>query len=140
MRLLTVIALGALVIAGPALAEAPPTMKAAHLGWKVAPTAREMARRFPVAAKAADQSRAAVTVNCLSNAFGNLTCEAVEESPAGYGFGEAAVGVLSKARVRSTDAASPEGRRFRFDVKFGDWPKTAKPAAAQQVARSAAPA
>ena len=119
MRLLAVVTAITLGVAAPAVAE--PAMKAVHLGWKLAPTVREMGRQFPAQAKQQKVTRAAVTVDCESNAFGNLDCKAVQASPAELGFGEAAVAVMSRARVRSTDELSPEGRRFTYRVWFGAW-------------------
>ena len=100
-------------------------MDEAHLAWKSAPSVRDLARQFPRAARLEQVRRGSVKVHCTARGNGTLACVPAEQSPDGLGFGPAAVTVLQRARVKSTDGSSPEGRRFVYGVKFGDWPRTA---------------
>lgn len=99
-----------------------PQMKQAHLIWKRAPDTFLMTKYFPRAAKSAGVAKAKVELACEADAYGALDCDTLSESVTGLGFGEAAAKVVEHGRVTNTDqGGSPEGRRFRYTVKFGAW-------------------
>jgi TonB family protein len=79
-----------------------------------------------------------VLLDCTANDAGSLVdCRIVEEEPAGLGFGEAALSLVSRERVKTKDraGASVVGRRFEKTFSFlapgdanPDWMKKPGPA------------
>jgi hypothetical protein len=111
------------VVGSEEAVKALPLMKQARLMWERKPDTFLMTKYFPKAAKAAGVDKAKVELACTADGFGSLDCTAISESVEGLGFGEAAVKVIEHGKVAATDRKSPEGRSFRFTVKFGTWAK-----------------
>lgn len=134
MRLLAIAApLTALAICLPAAASQPlPTYDKVGLKWKTPPTVVDMARHYPVRAKALKIERGSVDVACAArNDAGQLDCQVVGESPAKAGFGASALAVMSRAKVEAVDGGDAKGRTFGFRLKFGTWGGADLPASFQ---------
>ena len=124
MRLLAItLPFVALALCLPAAASQPlPTYDKVGLKWKTPPTVVDMARHYPVRAKALQIPRGSVDVACAArNATGILDCQVVGESPEKAGFGASALAVMSRAKVEAVDGGDPTGRTFGFRLKFGTW-------------------
>lgn len=89
------------------------------VNWIREPNARDFARYFPDRALADGQS-GNVTLSCIVGGGGRLACSVASESPAGYGFGRAAINISRQLRVRTTlpDGSSAEGREMRLPLSF----------------------
>lgn len=134
MRLLAIAApLTALALCLPAAASQPlPTYDKVGLKWKNPPTVVDMARHYPVRAKAKKIARGVAEVACSArNASGDLDCQVVSEQPQRAGFGASALAVMSRARVETVDGGDPRGRTFGFRLKFGTWGGADLPASFQ---------
>ena len=93
------------LIAGPA---------AAQSAWVAAPTAADMAAVYPQKAREAGVG-GGVELTCTANRKGDMTdCEALGESPRGYGFGTAARGLAEK--LRATGVVN--GQEVRVPITF----------------------
>ena len=104
------------------IVEAPSSSGALGVGdvnWVREPSARDFARFFPDEALDAGQS-GNVTLSCIIGGGGRLACSVASESPAGYGFGNAAIGISRQLRVRTTlpDGSSAAGRELRLPLSF----------------------
>jgi protein TonB len=88
--------------------------------WVQRPSADDLSRHFPDAAvKAGVAGR--VAMSCRALVTGALTaCSVLSESPAGYGFGEAALRLspLFRLASRMSDGASVEGITLRLPIVF----------------------
>jgi hypothetical protein len=134
MRLLAIAApLTALALCLPAAASQPlPTYDKVGLKWKNPPTVVDMARYYPVRARAKQIGRGMAEVACSArNTSGDLNCQVVSESPERAGFGASALAVMSRARVEAVDGGDPRGRAFGFRLKFGTWGGADLPASFQ---------
>lgn len=89
------------------------------VNWVREPSARDFARYFPDEALDEGQS-GNVTLSCIIGGSGRLACSVASESPSGYGFGNAAIGISRQLRVRTTlpDGSSAEGREMRLPLSF----------------------
>ena len=89
------------------------------VNWVREPSARDFARYFPNEALEEGQS-GNVTLSCIIGGSGRLACSVASESPGGYGFGDAAIGISRQLRVRTTlpDGTSAEGREMRLPLSF----------------------
>jgi len=89
------------------------------VSWVREPSARDFARYFPDDALDEGQS-GNVTLSCIVGGSGRLACSVASESPSGYGFGNAAIGISRQLRVRTTlpDGSSAEGRELRLPLSF----------------------
>lgn len=89
------------------------------VNWVREPSARDFARYFPDDALDEGQS-GNVTLSCIIGGSGRLACSVASESPDGYGFGNAAIGISRQLRVRTTlpDGSSAEGREMRLPLSF----------------------
>lgn len=106
----------------PAPAVAPALSSLATPKWVRLPNASDLERAYPPAARKAGVEGRAI-IECDVEANGTLSgCRAISESPAGYGFGAAAVSVTPKFRMRPTtaDGRPVGGARVRFPVRFLD--------------------
>jgi periplasmic protein TonB len=85
----------------------------------VRPTREEIMREYPPDALARGVSGSA-TVQCEVTASGVLDhCLVQEESPAGYGFGDAAIQVAFAHHVRpDAEGRFPVGRRVGVPIEF----------------------
>ncbi len=104
------------------VAQAPPSGGSLGVGdvnWVREPSARDFARYFPNEALEEGQS-GNVTLSCIIGGGGRLACSVASESPSGYGFGNAAIGISRQLRVRTTlpDGSSAEGREMRLPLSF----------------------
>jgi TonB family protein len=138
---------GALTAMGAmALTIAAPTVGAAADGSLARPSLVQRAKPSEVAEaypKAASTQKISgdVELDCTADAAGRLTdCQVTEEQPAGMGFGDAAISLSAKERVKTMgdDGVSMVGRRFERSYSFlapgdsnADWMK--KPTGAQLV-------
>ena len=89
------------------------------VNWVREPSARDFARYFPDEALE-DGTSGNVTLSCIIGGGGRLACSVASESPSGYGFGNAAIGISRQLRVRTTlpDGSSAEGREMRLPLSF----------------------
>jgi protein TonB len=86
-------------VAQPSAAPDPPIV-IHHADWEKFPDGRTFRAFYP---KAARESRVEgrVTMHCSVLATGALTrCSTVDESPTGWGFGDAALGMASAFRMK----------------------------------------
>jgi protein TonB len=103
-------------------AEAPAPswgLEIADVSWVREPNSRDFARHFP--RRALDQGQSGrVTLDCVIAGNGRLDCSVAQESPSGYGFGDAALNISRNARVRSMlpDGSSAAGRHLRLPLSF----------------------
>ena len=97
----------------------PPQVGLADVIWVREPSARDFARFYP--SRALDQGRSGrVVLDCVANARGALDCSVVEESPTGWGFGDAALRIARQSRIapRAEDGSSVAGRHVRLPLSF----------------------
>lgn len=135
---LVVAALGRAAVAADAVEK-----KADDRAWAQAVAAKkvtpaDIAATYPKAAFDKKISGGAV-LDCTANEAGEeVDCRVLEEDPVGMGFGEAALKLVTKERVKTKDAsgASIVGRRFKSGFSYlapgdanPDWVK--KPGAAE---------
>lgn len=76
---------------------------------------------YPAAAMAQGLKSGSAQLNCGVRAAGGLSdCRIVSETPAGAGFGAAAVSAARKARVSDTVTAeaTSEDARIQFTIRF----------------------
>jgi hypothetical protein len=105
------VALAAALVAAPA---------GAQVNWTVAPTAAEMAAAYPARAKA-EGVGGAVDLICSAGRDGRLSdCDAIGESPRGYGFATAARRLAQGMRA----AGLPKDSEVRLPITFA--PELAK--------------
>lgn len=104
------------------VAEAPAPswgLEISDVNWIREPSSRDFARYFP--RRALDQGQSGrVTLDCVISGNGRLDCSVAQESPSGYGFGEAALDISRQARVRPTlpDGSPAAGRHLRLPLSF----------------------
>ncbi|RYF93754.1 MAG: TonB family protein [Caulobacteraceae bacterium] len=122
---LTLIALAALTLAGPAVAvtpEAGPLI--AKPKWVRTPTGDEISRLYPKAASDKGVG-GTVVVGCIVKADGALTdCEVLQDPDPTLGFGPAAVkaALLFRMAPTTVDGAPVAGGRVRFPLVFQPGP------------------
>jgi hypothetical protein len=97
------------------------------LKWKTPPTVVDMARHYPVGAKAKQIARGSAEVACAArNDSGAPNCQVVAEEPQRAGFGAAALVVMSRAKVEAVDGgpskASASAERCRSSARTGARP------------------
>lgn len=95
------------------------TSEIATLQWQERPTAQHFARYFPPRALEASVSGAAM-LSCLVNAHRELECVVESETPAGYGFGEAALRLSENFRLAPQTAYGQDtiGGRVRVPIRM----------------------
>jgi protein TonB len=86
--------------------------------WVRRPSARELARFYPSIALRRGKS-GAVRLDCLVRTDGALACRIVEETPEGYGFGDAALRISQTYRmVPAMREGQPIEARYPLRVPF----------------------
>ena len=87
--------------------------------WMVRPTPDDVSRVFPTAALAAKIS-GKVSMKCVADESGYLTeCVVEDETPAGYGFGNAALEISAYMRMKpATDLGVPVRSTVNVPVNF----------------------
>lgn len=102
----------------PPVVKTPPTIS--NPTWLSKPTAAQLGRLYPN--RAAERGvRGAATMECRVMASGAVTnCMVVRESPAGYGFGEAALASTRyfKLNPRTVDGQAIEGAKVMIPMGF----------------------
>lgn len=95
------------------------TLDAGDVIWIRQPGGRDFARHYPQRALEDGQS-GRVVLDCVIGGSGRLVCAVEQESPLGYGFGRAALGISRQARVQQTlrNGESAVGRHLRFPMAF----------------------
>jgi hypothetical protein len=90
-----------------------------HLQWAARPSGDDLPYFYPLRALRMGQAGSA-QLHCLANASGVLRCRAVDETPAGAGFGDAAVRMATLLRVQDTDASGQSvlNRQIVVPVRF----------------------
>ncbi|WP_293477657.1 TonB family protein [Phenylobacterium sp.] len=118
-------AAASLILGSIATAQEPPSGSAVHIirnpDWARRPTAEEVMRHYPEAARRLGVSGRGV-IACTVALDGRLEdCEAIAATPAGYGFGEAALAVAQYVRMtpQTMDGAPRAGARIRLPIVFG---------------------
>lgn len=87
--------------------------------WATRPDAAAFARVYP--RRALREGRdGRVVLECFANADGTLVCTVLEETPSGYGFGNAALRVAREFRLQPVmvDGRSVAGGRVRIPIGF----------------------
>jgi TonB family protein len=116
----------ALILAAAAAAAAaapPPAARPSVItqpDWLLRPAAEDMANDYPKAAAAANVEGRA-TIACRVTAEGALAgCAVTEESPPGQGFGEAALKLAAKFRMRpmTKDGVPVDGGKINIPINF----------------------
>jgi protein TonB len=114
--LLLVAALQASLSASPAV---PPPPRGAPR-WLERPHASDLERHYPpAAAQAAVGGR--VVLGCTADAYGGMTdCVVASETPAGLGFGQAALQLAPEFRLapRMSDGSPVAGIKVRLPIVF----------------------
>jgi protein TonB len=89
------------------------------LQWVERPTSGDVIRYYPREALEEGVS-GVVTLTCIVIADGRINCAVVSESPAGHGFGDAALALSTKFRLPQTmpNGSSTEGGTVTVTVPF----------------------
>lgn len=103
----------------PEPASAPVLPPIARPVWLARPTAADVAIFYPERALVRELPGSA-RLDCVVRDDGSLTCSVQSESPAGYGFGEAALGIAQSFRMapRLDDGSATEGRHVSVPLVF----------------------
>jgi protein TonB len=114
--------LGLLAQAAPAADTAPSDADLRNSpGWLATPSQDDLQAAYPEAARR-QKVRGAVVIDCTLDANGRLTaCQSVEETPAGYGFGTAALRLAVRFRMTPLypDGQSVAGGHVKVPIHFG---------------------
>lgn len=104
------------VLAGGVLATSAAGPVLAAPQWTEAPTFQDVAKAYPSRARAAHVGGSA-TVTCTVSPSARLrTCGVLDETPGGYGFGNAARKLAE--RLVATPSSAPEGKELRVTLRF----------------------
>ncbi|MGH6950992.1 MAG: hypothetical protein ACREH4_08970 [Vitreimonas sp.] len=116
---LTLLAAAPAAPPAPEPVAAPPLPPITQPVWLARPTGAEIAIFYPERALVRELPGRA-SLDCLVRPDGRLNCSVQAESPAGYGFGEAALGVAQSFRMAQSlaDGSATEGRRVSVSVGF----------------------
>lgn len=101
---------------GPLVTQAP---RITNPRWLSRPGAREFDQYYPPRAR--DRGKEGrVTLDCLVGANGAIACVVAHETPAGWGFGDAALKIAPYFRLapRLEDGRATEGGQVRVDIAF----------------------
>lgn len=103
----------------PAPAATAPPRPAGTVQWTQRPSARIISELYPARAMR-DGVGGRVELDCTVLGNLSLACSVASESPAGQGFGRAALGAANSYRARATlsNGASSVGTRTRIVVQF----------------------
>lgn len=103
----------------PEPASAPALPPIARPVWLARPTAADVAIFYPERALVRELPGSA-RLDCVVRNDGSLACSVQAESPAGYGFGEAALGIAQSFRMapRLDDGSATEGRSVSVPLVF----------------------
>jgi hypothetical protein len=107
----------------------PPASSADLPPWSKTPTAEEVKAAYPPEALKLNLAGSG-TIECTVGASGELTaCVPVSETPAGAGFGAAALTIAGKFQmpVRSPSGASTVGRTVRVPIGWVNPPESQAP-------------
>jgi periplasmic protein TonB len=101
------------------VAVAPPLPPITQPVWLARPSAAEVAIFYPERALVRELPGSA-RLDCVVRNDGSLNCSVQAESPAGYGFGEAALGIAQSFRMaqRLGDGSATEGRHISVPIVF----------------------
>jgi len=104
--------------------EAAPAVMPSHVismpDWAAVPTGADLGSAYPPAALSARLAGAA-EIACVTTAEGFLTgCQVTAESPAGAGFGAAALALAAKFRMKpiTRDGLPVAGGQVRIPIQF----------------------
>jgi len=98
---------------------APPIVRRGVVVWQTRASAEQFSAVYPAAARRADIN-GRVQLTCVVQADYSATCSVASESPAGYGFGQAALRVARSYRARATldDGTPSPGSPARLNITF----------------------
>ena len=98
---------------------APPSPILTGFTWLERPSAQDWSRFYPRRAMEREQE-GHVTLDCLVDASGRITCTVVSEDPSGWGFGDAALQISRRFRMaaQTADGRATSGGRVRVPLTF----------------------
>jgi len=99
---------------------APPTPAVlTGVRWLQQPNGNDYARYFPSRALERGQE-GSVTVDCLVDGNGRISCTVVNEDPPGWGFGEATLRIARQFQVapQTADGRATSGGRIRRTIRW----------------------
>jgi protein TonB len=98
---------------------APPPPPITRPVWLARPAAAEIAIFYPERALVRELPGRAI-LDCVVQPDGSLGCLVQSETPAGYGFGEAALGIAQSFRMARNldDGSATEGRHVSVPIAF----------------------
>lgn len=108
-------------VQGPAVAANAdaPVREPAKVRWSARPTADRLEQLYPSRARSNDVSGSA-TLRCTILPTGRAACSVVSETPAGYGFGQAALRAADSLRAAPTldDGSNSTGAIADVSIRF----------------------
>jgi protein TonB len=99
---------------------APPTPSVlSGVTWLRQPNGADYARYYPSRAQDREQE-GVVTVDCLVDGSGHISCTVVSEDPPGWGFGDATLRIARQFQVapQTSDGRPTSGGRIRKTVRW----------------------
>ncbi|MGE0830138.1 MAG: energy transducer TonB [Hyphomonadaceae bacterium] len=97
----------------------PPPPVITNPTWVERPDGADFARYYPERALERERT-GSVTLDCVVNANGRISCSVASEDPPGWGFGDAAVRISRSFRMapRLENGQPSEGGRVRVPIRF----------------------
>jgi protein TonB len=113
-----ILILAAALAGAPQVAAEPVSIIVTHPQWLTKPTAEDLANFHP---RAGNANLGVATISCRITVEGCLRdCAVISERPLGEGFGDAALSIAAKYRMRTTsdDGQDFVGGTVRIPIRF----------------------